>query len=217
METAAPMLIAMASPRSSKRGIVPGHQLGAARREGSQTLSPRSGRVRGPARVKAIKRRTPVPAIDPDLICRLLRSDSVPPASATQSRGAVRPSCCMSPVRARRRRGSFVPFVRFAPGAQLKPQFRASSGSEEGRSGRPWPRIGPAADTESSSRSSILLSLSCRPKPLCLPHDGPDRDGEPRGRAGAGQIPARTDCLPRRDPHSTSEGPSSEAARRRAR
>jgi hypothetical protein len=39
-----------------------------------------------------------------------------------------------------------------------------------------------------------------------LPHDGPDRDGEPRGRAGASQIPARTDrFLPRRDPHSTSE------------
>jgi hypothetical protein len=96
--------------------------------------------------------------------------------------------------------------VRFLPGAQLKPQFRTSSGSEEGRSGRPWPRIGPAADTESSSRSSILLSLSSRPKPPCRPHDGPDRDGEPRGRAGAGQIPARTDrFLPRRDPHSTSE------------
>src|SRR6266496_2611887 len=31
----------------------------------------------------------------------------------------------------------------------------------------PVARIGPAADTESCSRFSILLSLSCRPRPLC--------------------------------------------------
>jgi hypothetical protein len=59
--------------------------------------------------------------------------------------------------------------VRFLPGAQLKPQFRGLLGTIERRSGRPWPRIGPAADMESSSRSSILLSLSCRPRPLA-PH-----------------------------------------------
>jgi hypothetical protein len=70
----------------------------------------------------------------------------------------------------------------------------ASSGSENGDDQfAPGPSLVPR---RTRSRPAGPRSC-CRPRADRdpMPHDRPDRDGEPRGRAGAGQIPARTDRL----------------------
>lgn len=60
--------------------------------------------------------------------------------------------------------------VPFTSGHSEDRRSRAYSGSAGGGSGRPWSRIGPAADTEPASSSSILKPLTGleRSTPCCL-------------------------------------------------